>query len=154
MPWITAETMAGSTLRNDYPLGVGMSFTVGAADLHVTDLGRWVVAGNSQSHVLSVYNSVSISDLIATATVATSGAPAGAFAYSSLASVVTLIAGHQYYLLSLENSGGDQWYDAGALLPTTTADASLIGAAYDFGGGIGVISGSGTFGAVNFRYTT
>ena len=48
---------------------------------------------------------------LATATVATAGAPTGQFQYTPLATAVTLAANTSYYLLSQETAGGDQWYD-------------------------------------------
>ena len=60
---------------------------------------------------------------MASATVATSGATSGAFAYVMLSSTVTLAAGGTYYLVSTELNGGDQWYDNNTSVGLST-DAS------------------------------
>ena len=43
-----------STLRNDYTGWAGLRFTVGPAPVTVTELGRWVLSGNSQDHTVKV----------------------------------------------------------------------------------------------------
>jgi hypothetical protein len=52
-------------------------------------------------------------------TVNTNGAVAGAFAYVSLASPITLTGGVSYYIVCSETNGGDQWYDDGTMVITT-----------------------------------
>lgn len=118
--------VTAGTLRNNYTGGVGFKFVVGANNLTVTDLGRWVVAGNRQPHLVSLCNSAGVA--VASVTINTAGQAAGLFSYVTLASPVTLSAKGFYYLQSAETSGGDYWYDLDTAV-TTTGDASIIGAA-------------------------
>lgn len=151
--YITGISSLGS-LRNDYGLGVGIYFTVGASDMEVTHLGRWVVAGNSGTHVVTIYDGTTApGDAIGNVTVDTSGATPGEFIYEALGSPISLLSGNTYYLLSVESVSGDQWYtDSGTVL-TTTADATLLGAAYDAGGTINPIPGAGAYGFPSLLYT-
>jgi hypothetical protein len=80
----------------------GCQFTVGASPVQVTQLGRWVFAGNSQTH--TVYLLDSNQNTVASVTVATSGATTGQFVYASLSVPVTLSANSTYYLVSTETS--------------------------------------------------
>jgi hypothetical protein len=68
----------------------------------------------------------------ASATVNTSGQTAGQFAYVGLPSPVALAASTQYFLSSLEASGGDTWCDLNTKLTTTNA-ATCNGAEFLFG---------------------
>jgi RHS repeat-associated protein len=109
-PVVTAAT-PGSPLRNDFSGWVGMRFQVATSPLVVTELGRWVVSGNSQTHAMKLVQANG-TDLAGGATVVnTSGATAGQFVYASLAAPVTLSANTTYYVVSQEASGGDQWYN-------------------------------------------
>ncbi|HEX3621486.1 MAG TPA: DUF4082 domain-containing protein, partial [Acidimicrobiales bacterium] len=151
--WITS--FATSTLRNDFSGWVGSRLVVGPADVSVTALGRWVVAGNTGTHAARLVNAAGTD--VATATVNTAGAPAGAFTYAPLATPVTLSAGATYYLLSQESAGGDSWYEYN-LSATTTAVASDTGAAWTQNAtpaGI-VAGGSGgqSYGPSNFLYAS
>jgi hypothetical protein len=105
--FITGHNM--TSLRNDITGWLGMKITVGASDIVASQLGRWVVAGNTGAHVVKLVNATTGADL-ASATVATLGATAGQFQYAPLTAAVTLAANTSYYLLSQETAGGDQWY--------------------------------------------
>ena len=55
-------------------------------------------------------------------TVSLAGGQAGTFVYNALASPITLSANANYYLVSQEVAGGDQWYDFNATIqPTNVA---------------------------------
>jgi len=108
VPFITAHSM--SALRNDYTGWMGMKILVGASDMLVNQLGRWVVPGNTGTHTVKLVNAATGAN-VASANVATLGAPAGQFKYTPLASPVTLAANTSFYVLSQETAGGDQWYD-------------------------------------------
>ena len=97
-------------LRNDYSGWLGMKITVGETQLAVSQLGRWVVPGNSASHTLKLVDAATGADLAA-ATLATSGAATGQFQYAALVSPVTLAPHTSYFVLSQESAGGDAWYD-------------------------------------------
>lgn len=153
-PFITGYTTLGA-LRNDFSSGVGLQFTVGSTDITVTHLGRWVISGNSQTHDVVLYDGTTVAtDAIGTVTVDTAGQPADAFVYEPLGSPITLTALGTYYLLSIESSGGDQWYNRDGTFPTTTADATLVGASYSFGGTIILdIANGSSYGFPGFLYT-
>lgn len=108
VPFVSNHTM--TTLRNDYSGWLGMEINVGNTAMSVNQLGRWVVPGNSGTHTVKLVNATTGVDL-ASASVATAGAPAGQFKFTPLPSIVTLPANSSYYVLSQETMGGDQWYD-------------------------------------------
>src|SRR5688572_14515075 len=85
--FVTGQTLAN--LRNDYTGWVGMRITVGAANVTLTELGRWVVSGNSQPHTVKVVLASSGADVAgASVSITTAGSPAG-FKYAALSSPVT-----------------------------------------------------------------
>ncbi|MDZ4289388.1 MAG: DNRLRE domain-containing protein, partial [Prosthecobacter sp.] len=115
-PFTTGHSM--TTLRNDYTGWLGMKITTGATSALVSQLGRWVVPGNTGTHTVKLVDSITGTD-VASASVATFGALGGQFAYTPLASPVALAANASYYLLSQETAGGDQWYDFSQPAPGT-----------------------------------
>lgn len=150
-----AETVAISqnvagTLRNNYSGWVGCKITIGASNLEVTSLGRWVTAGNNQTHTIEVRNSVGA--VVATASVNTAGAPAGNFKFTNIIPV-SLSAGAVYYVLSQETLGQDQWYDFNNTV-TPAATLTVNNAAWT--GGTGTPSSAGSAnncgGSVSFTY--
>jgi hypothetical protein len=111
-PTSFVTSFSPTTLRNNHDGWVGMKIQVGGADVVVSSVGRWVVAGNSATHVVKFVTASTSADLAGgSATVATAGQPAGQFAYATLAAPVTLKANTGYFVMSQEVSGGDQWYD-------------------------------------------
>jgi hypothetical protein len=151
--WITGFTP--SSLRNDFSGWVGSRLVVGPADVSVTSLGRWVVAGNTATHAVRLVNAAGTN--VATASVDTAGAPAGAFKYAALGNPVTLSAGATYYLLSQESAGGDSWYEYN-LSTSTTAVASDTGAAWTTNATPGSVTAGGSpgqsYGPSNFLYAS
>jgi hypothetical protein len=145
-----------SALRNDFGGWVGMRLQGGASDISVTGLGRWVVSGNSQAHPVRLVLASTGAD-VATATVATSGQPAGAFAFTDLSSPVTLLANTTYYLLTQEFAGGDSWYDYNTATVTTSA-GSNTGVVWATTGAPSSFNAGGTtgqaYGVPNLRYTS
>jgi hypothetical protein len=113
--FVTNQTLG--TLRNNFTGNVGYKFTVGTSPVTVTQFGRWVVAGNSGAHTLTLVRQSDNAPL-ATVSVPTSGATAGTFKYVALGSPVTLAANTSYYLLSSEGHGADRWYDDNTTLAT------------------------------------
>ena len=114
------------TLRNNHPGWVGFQMVVGSAPLTVTDLGRWVVSGNSNSHTVKIVRSDGTDLPGGSVSVATAGATNGQFKYASLSSPVQLASNTTYYVVSQEVSGGDYWYDMDTVV-ASTGDASLAG---------------------------
>jgi hypothetical protein len=114
--FVTNQTLG--TLRNNFTGNVGYKFTVGSSPVTVTQFGRWVVAGNSGAHTLTLVRQ-SDNALLATVSVPTSGATAGSFKYVALGSPVTLAANTSYFFVSSESYGADRWYDDNTTLATS-----------------------------------
>lgn len=128
---LTSQTLG--TLRSNYTGRVGFSF-VAASNFSITELGRWVVSGNSQSHVLRIQSITSggtVVNPIDSVTVNTSGAPVGAYLYGTLSSPVSIVSGTTYLISSDETSGGDQWYDNDTTATIASVGNTLIAAGQD-----------------------
>lgn len=150
-PFITSFTT--TTPRNDTTLIAGMVFTVGSSGITVTDLGRWIISGNSQAH--TIYLSTSGGTVLGSGAINAAGSTAGTFAYVHLATPISLTAGTTYLIGSSETGGGDTWYDASTTPNfTTTAAAGTVDAAFEYAGTwyTGGSPGSG-FVPCNFKYT-
>src|SRR5688572_26527840 len=93
--FVTGQTLG--TVRSDFTGEVGFRVTF-AGSVTITHLGRWVKAGNSGTHAMRLVNGSAVTIAGVTATVNTSGASAGAFAYAALAAPVVVSAG-TYYLI-------------------------------------------------------
>jgi hypothetical protein len=151
----TALVLTGSNANaaNSLSGGLGFEFVVGASNITVTELGRWVISGNSGTHTLRLMDS-SGNDL-GTVSVNTSGATPGQYLYGTLGTPVVLTAGGTYCVMSDETSGGDQaYFDVTSC--TTTAAAAMNKYAYRTGYS-GAYSTVGTAnyqaGPVNLKYT-
>jgi len=105
-----------------------MKFTVGAAPIKVNQLGRWVAETTASAHTVKLLDGISGNDLVGGSTTIASGTVAGGFVYAQLQSPITLQANHPYFLVTQETSGGDRWYDAGAV--TANSAVSVNGPAY------------------------
>lgn len=150
--FVTAQTL-GSGPRNDATISLGFQFTVGSAPITVTDLGRWVIAGSSQSHAMSIVR-VSDKRIMAIVSVPTAGRPPGTYAYATLTFPVTLASNTSYYLLTPETGGGDSWYnDAGGGSMTTTGVATINNSVWTADSITWNTGPAGlSFGPVNFKY--
>jgi hypothetical protein len=114
--FITALTPG--TLRNDFPGYVGGTINP-QRNMVVTHLGRYVNAGNSQTHLLTLWNATD-SVLVAQTSISCAGAPVG-FNYVSLSTAAALIAGKTYILTSEEFASGDTWQNFDSVV-TVSAD--------------------------------
>jgi len=137
----------------------GCRFTVGASAVAVYELGRWVAAGNSQTH--TVYLVDTNKNNVASVEVNTSGAASGQYVYGHLPFPVMLSANTTYYLISTENSGGDTFYTntavtpvAGLLNVNSSVSVNTSSSGWDTTQWIytNLQSGAVTFGPVNMRY--
>lgn len=100
--------------RNDFSGVAGIGFTVAGAPLVVQTLGRYVVPGSTGSHTLKLVDAATRADVpggAVTLDLSTVSA-SGDFAYASLLTPITLNAGADYFLVSSESLGGDQYYDS------------------------------------------
>lgn len=146
---VSAQTVG--TSRNDFTGCVGFKFTIGGSPITVTDLGRWVVSGNSGTHTVYIVNG-STGALIVSGAVNTSGATSGQYKYVSVTPTV-LSAGTLYGLESDETNGADTWYSNDTTITLTAA------ATYDYSfhagcpGSAGSDSTGGTsYGPLNLKY--
>jgi len=111
-----------------------MALRVGASDLRVTALGRWVVSGNRGAHTVKLVDASTGADVPGASTsVVTAGGPSDRFAYANLAAPVTLRVNGSYYLVSQEAAGADSWYDYDTHVVTAAAAADT-GVVYAFQG--------------------
>lgn len=127
-PFLTSTPI--EALRSDFAGCLGFSFTTPASPvLTVTALGRWKVAGNNQSHTVSL--KLADGTVVASAIVDFSaGGTDGAYNYTSI-TPVALSPSTKYFVVSSETNGGDQWHDSGAV--TTSGVATLGSSAYQTG---------------------
>jgi hypothetical protein len=144
-------TISG-TLRNDYTGDLGTRFTTGANPVTVTKLGRWVVAGSSDTHTVRILDASTLA-VVASAVIDASGGGVG-FRYTALAGTATLDANTSYVLVSSETSGGDKWYHSSTMVtpgPVGTVDYAV----YSTGSGFAADSSQAntSFVPPNFAYT-
>ena len=133
-----------------------MTFTVGSTNIEIQSLGRWVGPRQAGTHLLKLVHAVPPNNNVANAfvTVNCAGAPANAFIYANLSIPIVLGAGQRFYLVSVEASPGDPFYNAGPIF-TTTGDAVLTGSVYGFLGTQSFFEGSvpnSMYGPVDFKY--
>lgn len=150
--WITSLTPG--SIRFDSIAWAGQRFMVGASPLTVTALARWVVAGNTQNHVVKLVTTAGTDVAGGSAVIVTSGATAGTWKFTTLSAPVTLTANTEYSLVSAESSG-DSWYDFNNTFVTTSV-ASPTGTTFNISasGGSYILAGSpgNAYVPTNFRY--
>jgi subtilisin family serine protease len=123
-------SVSPGTLRNNFTGWVGMRVTIGNSPVTVSGIGRLVLAGNTQNHVVKIVNATTGSDVTgASTTVSTAGVTTGNLVFGILPQNVTLNANSSYYILSQETTNGDQWYDFNTTV-TTTGVASETGSVW------------------------
>ncbi|HWE95534.1 MAG TPA: RHS repeat-associated core domain-containing protein, partial [Tepidisphaeraceae bacterium] len=126
----TAKTLG--TAQNAAASGwYGEQITVATTDdLAVTQLGRIFITGNSSSHTVKIVDAATGLDVPGASVSVPTGGTNGQFTFVTLNRPVTLLAGHSYYVVSQETSGGDQWYDSTTTVTTTTAVSAKVSASY------------------------
>lgn len=117
------SSVTPGTVRNDFSGWVGVSVTIGANAVKVTQLGRFVLSGNTGAHTVKIVSSSGANLPGGSVSVNVSGGQPGAFVYAALANPITLSANTNYYIVSQEVQGGDAWYDWNTFV-TTAAGAS------------------------------
>lgn len=139
--------------RNDFTGFVGMAFTVGPTPVTLTSLGRMRLLGNDRTHLLKLVQASTGADVPGgSVSLDLFRGTADPYAYGRLSNPVTLQANTEYYLLSQELAGGDQWYNYGLVTPTSVA--AVNGPAYNDGSHYVVVSTLPNYGygLVNFLY--
>jgi hypothetical protein len=145
------QQQAPGPVRNNYSGFVGMQFSTAGTPLTVTQLGRICITGNNATHLIKLVRMDGNDVPGGTATLAMAGCTGGAYAYVTLSSPLTLAPNTTYYLVTLEVSGGDQWYDYGPV--TTSSVGSVNYPAYSAGGAYVLVQAPGyAYGPVNFLY--
>ncbi len=118
--FVTGQTLASAGVDAGFYLGCEL--LIGGSPVTVTRLGRWTIAGNSQTHSLRLYSDpFGTPALVAAVTVDTAGATPGEFLYGTLSSPVVLSASTSYAFVSDETSGVDQHYQTCTLTHTGIA---------------------------------
>jgi len=153
VPFINSFT--AGTLRSNAGFPLGFRFTVGSSAMTVTSLGRWRVSGNTGMHVVQIVDTSSPNGHVAQATLDMSSGTVNAFKFAAITPVV-LTANHDYFVVSEESNGGDQWSDDNATVGTT-ADGTITTSEYEPGGINSGVWQSNTAGvksyvAPNFEY--
>ncbi|MFA7345436.1 MAG: family 16 glycosylhydrolase [Terrimicrobiaceae bacterium] len=119
-PMITLVAPGAQTNTNGYWQWygwTGMKFTVGSSPVTVSQLGRYALATNTQTHQVRILDAATGAD-VAKATVNCAGQ--SGFVYANIiGGAVTLQANKAYYLLTDNNSGGDMFFDTNTTVSTT-----------------------------------
>lgn len=141
-------------IRNNFTGFVGMQFTTGADALTVSALGRLFAAGDTAAHTVKLVQASTGADVPGTTvSISMASGVSGRFTYASLTTPVTLPANTSYFLVSLETSGQDKWFDFGPV--TANSVAVVNGPAYWDGSRWVLVSTlpSWAYGPVDFQYT-
>lgn len=148
--------------------GVGMYFTnTTGTTVTITQLGRWKINGNSQTHTVGIYTTNSFSAPAASVSVNMSGAPNDAFVLGTLSTPYDVAAGATIRIISSEGSGSGDYYltqhsnGSGGYIANilTITDIGTVSAAFS-NAGTGTITNGGNnggsataFGPVTFSYS-
>jgi len=147
--------------RNDFTGWAGMIIQP-TGDVMVAALGRWRLPGNGQTHQVKLMDA-SDGTLVPNAivTVDLSGKPDNEFVFAPLGPAAQLTAGHSYYLLSQEVTGGDMFIDYVNVTVTPTSDFQVLNPVYGDPMATPAIAytvptpaGGNCYGPVNLTYTT
>lgn len=147
------QDVTAGTARNNHSGSLGLRFRVGASPIAATALGRWRLAGNSQSHTVKLVRA-SDSTEIASVSIDASAGTADQFQFAGLSAPVLLAANTEYYLVSREYSAGDQWLDCDTTITTSTA-AQALSAVFSTGDETTYSTScdaGDSFGPVNLKY--
>lgn len=132
IPFITAATMGSN--RSNFSGNLGFRFTVGAANMTVTDLGRWRFTGNTGTHLVEIWTNDASAVLVASVSVDMSSGTIGEWKYASISPVV-LTAGLTYNVVAEEANGGDVWSDDNITGIATESDGTITHSVFESGGG-------------------
>lgn len=149
--FVTGQTL-GTARTNGSNYYLGFKLTVGGSNVTVSELGRYCVTGDTQTH--TVYIADSAGAVIISASVDATGG-SNAFKFTSITPTV-LSASTAYYVFSQEFSGGDTFYEGADTTVTTTAVATISYHAYAATSGgtpTDVAAGVRSYVPVSFKYT-
>jgi hypothetical protein len=150
-PLITGQSL-GNVRTDSAAQFLGMKFTVGSTAMTVSQLGRWCVAGNTQTHIVKLVTASSGADFTGgSVSINTQGCTGSQYQYAALSPSVTLAANTAYLLVSQEFANSDQFYDYS---PVTSTSAAVVNdAEYSAGIYYGVGAPGYSYGPVNLMYT-
>jgi hypothetical protein len=145
------------TKRNDFGAWVGMGIRVAPSGLAVKALGRWFIPGNVDTHAMKIVDAATMADIpggSVTIPLPTSDLTTERFIYAALTASIPLTPGADYYIISQETTGGDQFYDSATTTVTTTAKASRVYAVNGDGAGTYNVSPAlgSSYGPVDIEY--
>lgn len=125
------------TPRNDQPGSVGFRVMVGAANLTVTQLGRWIISGNTDTHLVKI-TADGTNTALASCSVDTSVGTPGTYEYCTLGTPFLMLSGVVYAVLVVETTGSDFWYDNSDTSVSPSADGTVPSGSFNGGGNGGM----------------
>ncbi|MEK7564162.1 MAG: hypothetical protein AAB510_01160 [Patescibacteria group bacterium] len=137
VPFVQSKTLGTTALSTFGDIWLGGKITIGASPVTVTSLGRIIISGNVNTHILKLVNAATGVDVPGgSVSINTIGGIAGSFKYANLSSPVTLSANTSYYIASRELNWGDEYYYSYDTFLTPSSVATINGS---------VDNGSGTW---------
>lgn len=121
-------TWQTTAARNNITFDLGYDFTP-AVDITVSELGRLYVAGNSNNHVIRVWNTATQSVVVSGTVLNASSSDGNNYKWVSVTPTV-LAAGTVYSITCAETNGGDTWKDSWDSSGTFNRFIKRIGSAY------------------------
>jgi hypothetical protein len=149
-PYVTGQTLG--SLRSYSNSCNGFIFTVGNSGITITNLGRWVLNGNSGTHTVAI-QTMTGSPVVSTS-VSTAGQTAGQYVWGSV-TPTQLTANTQYWIGSTESYPGDLWLDDNTTVtvgPAATITGSAWAPACPGTPNLNM-AGPQVYGPVNFQYS-
>jgi hypothetical protein len=103
------NSASGTVLSCCYEGWAGMVFTVGPKPIEVKELGRWMIEGNRNPHVLKLVDAETRTDVPGgSVTLSLAGLAPGRFHFAPFSSPVSLEPTKTYYLVSSEKALDNQ----------------------------------------------
>jgi hypothetical protein len=130
------------------------------SNLHITQVGRWVIGGTTLAHTNYIYSTTSSSSpatltLLGSA-VTPAGSPTNQYVYTTLATPIAVSSGTTIVVLG-EHGSSEPWYDLESYTWTADWDASTMGAAVSYDNGTTCLYFGGghndSYVPVNIEYT-
>lgn len=151
----TFSTVSNPGATINYKTGEfgGRFLNTSGATVVITQLGRWVVSGNSQSHTLKIYNA-STHELLDSVVVNCSGAPAAQFLYGTLPNgPINVASGSAVDITSTETAGSEIMAGPNGQVVTLEDIGTLNPVEYAGGTWTPLTNSTRSYGPINFQYT-
>ena len=125
------ETFVLGEPRSDFTGWVGMTILVGAKPLTVSHLGRIMLTASTAEHQVKLVRPAGTGGVdLGSVTIPISSATEG-FAYATLPTAVVLDANTEYYVVSHEAVGGDEFHDVVGTSVTTRDVAEVTSGVFN-----------------------